>query len=139
MLCAGHQKALFDVLCRLRCNKNEQDLYINRYDSFMACLMWVRLLYITASLATWVECETIFLWLWSFCAVGRRFVPGPWHYSRGNFSSSQSFLGNIWQLSQLNNIRSRTIVNLWSYFSSDITSYWPFPSCNIDLSCLLLF
>ena len=44
----------------------------------------------SASLASWVERETIYLWLWSFCAGGRRFVPQPWHYSRGSFSSSQA-------------------------------------------------
>jgi len=32
------------------------------------------------SLASWVERETIYLWLWSFCAGGRRFAPRPWHY-----------------------------------------------------------
>ena len=28
----------------------------------------------TASLASWVECETIYLCLWSFCAGGRWFA-----------------------------------------------------------------
>ena len=31
-----------------------------------------------------------YLWLWSFCAGGRRFTPRPWHYSRRSFSSSQA-------------------------------------------------
>ena len=42
----------------------------------------------TTSLASWVECEIIYLWLWSFCTGGRRFAPRPWHYSSGSFSSS---------------------------------------------------
>ena len=33
--------------------------------------------------------ETINLWLWSFCAGVRRFVPQLWHYSR-SFTSSQA-------------------------------------------------
>ena len=43
----------------------------------------------TASLASRVECETIDLWLWSFCVGARRFSPRPWHYSRRSFSSGQ--------------------------------------------------
>ena len=41
-----------------------------------------------ASLATWVEREIIYLWLWSFCVGSRRFAPRPWHYSRRSLSSS---------------------------------------------------
>ena len=44
----------------------------------------------TASLASWVERETIYLWLWSFCGGGCRFAPGLWHYSTRSFSSSQA-------------------------------------------------
>ena len=45
---------------------------------------------------TWVERETIYLWLWSFCAGGRRFASRPWYYySRGSFSSSQLVFGMI--------------------------------------------
>jgi len=40
-------------------------------------------------LATSVERETIYLWLLSFCAGGRRFMPRLWHYSM-SFSSSQA-------------------------------------------------
>jgi len=42
------------------------------------------------SLASWVECETIYLWVWSFCARGRGFTPRPWDYSRRSFSSNQA-------------------------------------------------
>ena len=44
----------------------------------------------TASLASWVERDTIYLWLWLFCAGGRRFAPRPWHQSMRSFSSSQA-------------------------------------------------
>ena len=37
-------------------------------------------------LASWVEeRETIYLWLWSFCAGGCRFAPRSWYYSRWSF------------------------------------------------------
>ena len=44
---------------------------------------------ITAILVSWVERDTIYLWLWSFCVGGSRFSPRPRHYSRRSFSARQ--------------------------------------------------
>ena len=74
--------------CSKRLNRNYQ------YVKFVLVAIWRIYNYSSfdvrnlQSLATWVECETIYLW--SFCVGGHRFAPRLWHYSRRSFSSSQA-------------------------------------------------
>ena len=45
---------------------------------------------LTASVSSWVECGTIYPWLWSNHVGGRRFESRLWNCNRGSFSSNQT-------------------------------------------------